>query len=386
MHERDLAMLSTYPPRSCGIATFCSDTVKSLADTNLRCRVFAIDEETTVREYPPEVAWVLKANDRAAHAAAGRTLQASSAEAVIVQHEFGIFGGPDGEWLLDLYAEIQKPIFTTLHTVPIRPSPNQRRILERLSAESQGLIVLSEIARGLLADIYNITENVSMVPHGVPDIQFANSSQGKKNFTLDVGNRPIVSTFGLIGRGKGLEYGIKALVDVKRNIPDVLYIIAGRTHPAVIQSEGEAYRTELMALIREYHLDDNVIFINEFLSLSDLIRLLAATDVYFTPYINPDQVVSGTLAYAMGAGKAIISTPYLYAQELLGEQRGLLCNFSDSADMAEKLVLLLSDDTLRLAIEQRSYSFGHAMIWSRIAQQLVSIYTTSATSLTVSNV
>lgn len=373
-------MISTYPPRSCGLATFCHDVVTGLAGAGLQSRIVAIDEGPTIRSYPPEVWARLRSDNRETYATLGRKIAQSTAAAVAVQHEFGIFGGADGEWLLDLYAEIEKPIFTTLHTVLPKPSENQRLILAKISAYSRSTIVLSEVARTLLAEVYGISENVIVVPHGVPDVPWTATSEGKKRFDPALVGRPIVSTFGLMSRGKGLEYAVEALRRVKNTVPDVLYLIAGRTHPTILEHEGESYRSELKALIREYQLGENIFFIDQFLELDELLALLAATDVYFTPYINPDQVVSGTLAYAMGAGKAILSTPYLYAQELLADQRGLLCEFCDSAGMAEQLEMLLSDDVLRARFERRSYQFGRTMIWPQVSRQLAAIYMGATTT------
>jgi len=360
--------LGTYPPRECGIATFTQDVVRSYDGAfDSRSGVIAIDEPGADRTYGPSVVARLGQDDRPAYTELAKRIDASDADLVCVQHEYGLFGGEDGAWFLDLLDAIEKPVVVSLHTVLPKPEPAHRDLAAAICRCADAVIVLSQTGKDILVATYGVeASKVSVVHHGVPDVPFRGTSEGKA--ALNVGDRPIVSTFGLISRGKGLEFGIEAMRDVVDRHPDALYLILGQTHPGVRRFEGESYRDSLRAKTIELGLERNVEFVDRFLDFDELLAYLAATDVYLTPYLNPVQIVSGTLAYAVGIGKAIVSTRYLYAEELLANGRGLLVPFRDAGALGTALGSLLDDPWYRRAIERRAYRFGRQMTWPHVAR------------------
>lgn len=362
--------LGSFPPRECGIATFTKDVVDSY-DLRFATRsdVVAIDEPGgEARTYPPQVAGRLREQERESYAEIAAILDEHPCDLVNIQHEYGLFGGPDGEWLIDLLRAIRKPVVTSLHTVLPEPSDHHLAVARRICELSSAIVVLSETGRGILVDRYGVDPTkVRVIHHGVPDVPFRDTDGPKASFGF--GQRTVISTFGLINRGKGLEYAIEAMRAIVRRHPDVLYLILGETHPNVRRQEGESYRESLHALIAQYGLENNVKLIDRYLEFGELVNYLAATDIYLTPYLNPTQVVSGTLAYAVGCGKAIVSTPYLYARELLAHQRGFLCEFRDADSIAGHVTALLDDPGLRRSIERRAYRFGREMTWPNVATE-----------------
>jgi glycosyltransferase involved in cell wall biosynthesis len=363
-----MLFLGSFPPRECGIATFMKDVVDSFdAAYGTRSGVIAIDEPGGEnRTYPDQVVATLDQNDITSYRRVAELVNASACDALNIQHEYGLFGGDDGEWVLELVAAIRKPVVTSLHTVLPEPSPQHLRVARALCATSSMVVVLSETGREILIDRYDVDPaKIRVIPHGVPDVPFADTAAAKRR--IGFGGRMTISTFGLINRGKGLEYAIEAMGAVVRSHPEALYLILGQTHPVIRRNEGESYRRALEQSIADNNLSDNVVLVDKYLDFDELLAYLSATDVYLTPYLNPVQIVSGTLAYAVGCGKAIVSTPYLYAKELLANGRGFTVPFRDASAIATTLVALLDDPALREATERRAYKYGRRMTWPHVA-------------------
>jgi len=360
--------LGSFPPRECGIATFTKDVVDSYDRAfGTRSEIVAVDEAGgDVRRYPSQVIARLQQNDRASYSEVAAFVNQHPSDLLNVQHEYGLFGGDRGEWLVDLLRQVEKPVVLTMHTVLPEPDEGMLRITRSLCDFASAVVALSETGRNLLERVYKINPvKLRTIHHGVPDVPFRPTDAAKASF--GIGQRLVISTFGLINRGKGLEYAIEAMRDVVKHHPEALYLILGETHPVVRRQEGESYRESLQAMVAEFGLTNNVRLIDKYLEFDELVSYLEATDVYLTPYLNPVQIVSGTLAYAMGCGKAIVSTPYLYAEELLANHRGFLCKFRDSETIAKWLIALFDDPALRRATERRAYRFGRQMTWPHVA-------------------
>jgi glycosyltransferase involved in cell wall biosynthesis len=362
--------LGSYPPRECGIATFTKDVVDAYDRAfGFASPVIAIDEPgADTRRYDPEVVARIREQSRESYASAAELVSIYPADLINIQHEYGLFGGERGEWLADFMSVLDKPAVLTMHTVLPDPDETYLRVTQALCEEASKVVALSETGRGLLERVYGVDPDVlQVIHHGVPDVPFQDTAAAKASF--GIGQRTVISTFGLISRGKGLEYAIEAMRDVVKRHPETLYLILGETHPVVRRQEGESYRESLIAMVRQYGLNYNVQLIDKYLEFDEVVSYLAATDIYLTPYLNPAQIVSGTLAYAVGCGKAIVSTPYLYAQELLAHNRGFLCDFRDASSIANRLNMLLDDPALRRATERRAYRFGRQMTWPNVAMQ-----------------
>jgi glycosyltransferase involved in cell wall biosynthesis len=336
--------------------------------------IVAIDEPGAEnRSYGSNVIARLSQDDRSSYKRIARAVNAHPAQLLDIQHEYGLFGGADGAWLLDLLEELEKPVVVSLHTVLPEPTDSHRSVARRLCERADAVVVLSQTGKDILVDSYGVEpEKLHVIHHGVPDVPFRSTDAAKAKFGF--GGRTVISTFGLISRGKGLEYGIEAMRTVVKNHPEALYMILGQTHPSVRRHEGESYREELTALIASSGLENNVRLVDKYLEFDELIDYLGATDIYLTPYLNPVQIVSGTLAYAIGLGKAVVSTPYLYAKELLSESRGMLAPFRDPSGIAEAVGSLLDDPWLRRAIERRAYRFGRQMTWPHVARAYTRIF------------
>jgi glycosyltransferase involved in cell wall biosynthesis len=372
-----MLFLGSYPPRECGIATFTKDVVESYDRRfGLQSEVVAIEEPgAPAREYPPSVVATLVQDDRASYRALADFVNQHPCDALNIQHEYGLFGGEDGEWIVDLIALVRKPVIVSLHTVLPEPSANHLRVARTICATASSIVVLSATGKDVLLARYGIDpEKVQVIHHGVPDVPFRDSVAAKT--VLGLRDRQIISTFGLINRGKGLEFAIEAMRDIAAKHPDALYLILGQTHPVVRRREGEAYRESLEKLVAEYGLSDNVQLVDRYLGFDELVGFLQSTDIYLTPYLNPVQIVSGTLAYAVGLGKAIVSTPYLYAEELLAHGRGFLVQFRDAPSIATTINALLADPDLRASTERRSYRFGRQMTWPNVAQEYGRLFNT----------
>lgn len=375
LNHIDIAYVATYPPQECGIATFTRDLATAISKYTPFSDplVVAISGEADIEPFPKIVKYQIHKPDLQSYLDAADFINDSTVGAVSLQHEYGIFGGPDGEYVLEFLGRLKKPIFATLHTVLFNPSPNQKRIVQEIARLAKGVIVMVKMGRNMLINNYDIPpEKVFVIPHGVPNVHRVSASTVKK--TLGIADRPVISSFGLINRGKGIEYAIQAMPYVLEKYPDAIYLVLGETHPGVRNYEGESYRTYLLQLVSDLGLQKNVRFNNRYLALEELINYLCATDVYVTPYINKDQIVSGTLAYALGCGKAIVSTPYLYAEEVLSEGRGVLVDFKDPEGMGSRINEILSNPSIREPMEARAYKYGRRAAWFNVAIDYLNLF------------
>ena len=364
-----VALIGNFLPRKCGLATYTTDTFTALKGRfpGLRIDVYAMDDHPGRYDYPPEVTLSIPDQDRLAYTAAARAIEGSGAQAVWLQHEYGIFGGPAGEHILALLDRISIPVIITLHTILEKPSADERRVMEGLLRRAAKVVVMAERGREILERVYGASSRmIVMIPHGVPDREFINPDVLKSRFGWE--GRKTVLTFGLLAPNKGIETMINALPEIVAAHPDVLYAVLGATHPNLVAHEGEAYRDGLKALAVERGVSDHVEFIDAFLEHNELIDYLQAADIYATPYINPAQITSGTLSYAVGVGKAVVSTPYVHATEILGDGHGVLVDFGDSPAFAREINALLGSDRNRTKLSERAYARGRTMIWPRLAE------------------
>lgn len=364
-----LALIGDYVPRKCGIATFTHDVFRALtaADAETECFIVAVNDLAGGYPYPPEVRFEIAEQDLRSYRRAADYLNFTNAEVVCVQHEFGIYGGAAGSHLLALLRRLNMPVVTQLHTILAEPNEDQMRVMQELIRLSTRLIVMSERGRRMLEEIYRApADRLDVIPHGIPDMPLLDSNSYKSQFGVE--GKLVLLTFGLLSPGKGIEHVIRALPEVVKEFPDLVYIVLGATHPNLLREEGEAHRVGLERLAAELGVKKHVVFYNRFVELPELKEFLGATDIYITPYLNPAQITSGTLAYAFGCGKAVISTPYWHAEELLADGRGVLVPFRDSAAIARELCALLRDDERRAAMCEQSHRLGREMAWSRTAQ------------------
>jgi len=370
-----IAFLGDYPPRLCGIATFTHDLRGAIAEAapGSDCFVGAVNDRVEGYDYPPPVRFELLEKERDSYRRAADYLNFNNADVLSVQHEFGIYGGPAGSHLLSLLKEVRMPVVTTLHTVLHQPDPIQRKVMEELVDQSDRLVVMAEKGAEILRESYRVPgSKIDIIPHGIPDVPFAPAGPFKARFGVE--GRQVLLTFGLIGPGKGIEHVIDALPAIVRRHPNVVYIVLGATHPRLLEQEGERYRLSLKRLAEERGVKENIIFHNLFVSLDDLKEFIGATDIYVTPYLNEAQVTSGTLAYVFGAGKAVVSTPYWHARELLADGRGELVPFGDPAAMAEAVCGLLDDERRMEKLQRDAYAIGRGMIWPAVAGRYLEVF------------
>ncbi|MCP4246919.1 MAG: glycosyltransferase [bacterium] len=372
------AFVSSYVPRKCGIATFTHDLASAVAGdvfgqplANAACvRIAALEDREGAYDYGPEVALRIRQHRRQDYRTAAEVLNTSRVDAVSLQHEYGLFGGIEGQWILDLLDRLETPLVSTLHTVLSQPNTGQRTVLHRVCERSSKVVVMADRARRLLSECYGVpTERIRLIHHGVPDAPFADPADYKSRFQL--AGRPTVLTFGLLSPNKGIELMLEALARVVPDFPDLAYIVLGATHPGVRRESGEQYRLSLERRAVELGIQRNVQLYNRYVSTADLLDYLLAADLYVTPYPGKEQITSGTLAYALASGRAIISTPYWYAQELLAGGRGRLVGFGDVDALAGQLAELLSDPRQRQEIREAAYAFGRQMVWPRVAAAYV---------------
>jgi glycosyltransferase involved in cell wall biosynthesis len=364
-----VAFLGDYLPRKCGIATFTTDLRCAVAKEfpALQCLVVPVNDLADGYDYPAEVRFEIAEQDLPSYLRAADFLNITDVDVVCVEHEFGIFGGPAGSHVLALLRELRMPIVTTLHTVLREPNEEQRRVMRDLIRLSTRLVVMSERGREFLLDVYQApATKIDLIPHGIPDMPFADPNYFKDEFA--VAGKQVLLTFGLLSPNKGIEYALRALPDIIREFPNVIYIVLGQTHPNLLRDEGEAYRLSLERLAKDLGVQKNVVFFNRFVELEELMRFIGAADIYLTPYLTEAQITSGTLAYAFGAGNAVVSTPYWHAAELLTAERGKLVPFRDAPAIAVAVVELLRDETLRHTMRKNAYKLGRDMVWSRVAQ------------------
>lgn len=365
-----IAFIGNYLPRQCGIATFTTDLCEAMAAEygDKTFIAMPVNDNGVGYDYPDRVRFELTEKDIDSYRRAADFLNINNVDLACLQFEYGIFGGRAGSHILALLRELRMPIVTTLHTILRDPGQDQRRVLEEVMGVSDRLVVMSDRGAEFLQDIYHvIPEKIDRIPHGIPDVPFADPSFNKDMFGVE--GKIVLLSFGLLSPNKGIETVINALPDIVARYPNIVYMIVGATHPHVIRREGEAYRLSLQWLAQEKGVEGNVIFYNRFVSLEELIEFISAADIYITPYLNAAQITSGTLAYTLGAGKAVISTPYWYAEEMLAEGRGALVSFNDPAAMAAQVVSLLGNESERQAMRKRAYLFGRAMVWPQVAQR-----------------
>ncbi len=364
-----LALIGNFLPRKCGLATFTTDVFTAMRGRfpDVAVDVYAMDDHPGRYAYPSEVTGAIAQDDLSSYLATARAIETSGAQAIWVQHEYGIYGGKAGDYLLTLLDRTTLPVIVTLHTVLEKPSIDERRVMEGLLSRSARIIVMAERGREILRRVYAADpRQIVMIPHGVPDRALIDPETLKDRFGWT--DRQIVLTFGLLAPNKGIETMIHALPAIVERHPDMLYVVLGATHPNLVAHEGEAYRDRLKAQAADLGVGDNIAFIDAFLEHDDLIDYLQAADIYATPYTNPAQITSGTLSYAIGVGKAVISTPYVHATEILADGHGIMVDFGDAAGFAREIDELLSSDRNRHRLSRRAYERGRTMIWPRLAE------------------
>src|SRR6266850_1163332 len=364
-----IAVIGNYLPRQCGIATFTTDLCGAIAAEYGTARLLALPVNDTDQgyDYPPRVRWALAQDDVKSYQDAAEFLNFNNIDMVCLQHEYGIFGGPAGSHILHLLRGLKMPLVTTLHTVLRQPNPDQMLVMEEIAELSDRLIVMSQLSSQFLQEVFKVPgSKIDLVPHGVPDLPFLDPNFYKDRFGVE--GKAVLLTFGLLSPNKGIENVIQALPQILSKHQNVVYLVAGATHPHVLRRDGDKYRATLQALAKEMGVESQVIFHDRFVSTEEMAEFIGAADIYITPYRHEAQVVSGTLAYALGAGKAIISTPYWHAIELLDDRRGALVPFEHPGAIAQKTIELLDTPAIRHAMRKRAYLFSREMVWKRVAQ------------------
>ncbi len=375
--ERPLNVIyiSSYIPRKCGIATYTKDLTNAINLLNSRslAEILAINHSEEHLEYPWEAKFKITHNDLSTYLSAAEYVNQSHADVVSLQHEFGLFGGECGEYILPFVEALEVPLVTTFHTVVTDYTGKQAEILRRIAQKSSAIIVMMEDVAERLVEHYGIPhEKIVVIPHGVPDIPFNSAYAHKKKRKMS--DRLVLGNINLLDTNKGIEYALEAVAEIKKTVPEVLYVIIGQTHPEVVKQNGEAYRNFLKKRVRELGIANNVRFVNEYLPLRELVDWLKTIDIYITPYLDPQQVTSGALAYAIGAGKACISTPYIYSKEMLSENRGVIIPFRDSKAIADAVLDLVQHPEKKEAIEANAYRFGRLMTWPNVAQSELNLF------------
>lgn len=372
-----IVFVSSQLPRRCGIATFSADLMAAVkaADPRVKLRVAAIDEPNEARLYDGKVRWRIRQGDPENYRAAAEAINRSKADIVNVQHEFGLYGTwTDGVYIDHLRPFLEalgKPVVTTLHSVPPDPTPSMREAIRSTVQLSDATVVMAEAAALVLARQYGIAEVPIVIPHGMPSIH--PHGRGRMKQKLGVPGRTLISTFGLVDPRKGIEFMIEAMPAIVSRHPAALYIVAGQTHPELRRVDGEAYRNRLIQTVKRLSLEASVSFVDEYMAQRDIIELLLASDVYVTPYLDPKQITSGTLAYALGAGKAIVSTPYLHAGEALADGRGVLVPFRDAGALADAVTGLLDNPDRKHELERAAYEYANDMAWPRTGEHWLAL-------------
>jgi glycosyltransferase involved in cell wall biosynthesis len=372
-----IAFVATCPPRQCGIATFSKDLEQALYAANPAVRIqwAAINETTSIRPYGPEVSWRIRQGDPESYRRTALALNDSAIEVVSLQHEFGLYGtwgDPFEDHLPPFLEALTKPLVTTLHTILPHPAASVLASVQRIARRSQQLVVMAERAKSMLVEDYGVsTDKVTVIPHGVPPVEPTGRRHMKEQLALS--GRTMLTTFGLVDPRKGLEYMIEAMQTVRRIDPTALYLIVGKTHPELVRHAGESYRNQLWQLVKQGGLEHHVDFVDEYLTQTEIVDYLLASDVYVTPYLDPQQITSGTLAYALGAGKAIVSTPYAHAVEALAEERGLLVPFRSPTELAQATLTILGDPSLKRRLEQNAYAYGRETAWPRVGERMLTV-------------
>jgi glycosyltransferase involved in cell wall biosynthesis len=370
-----IAVIGNHLPRQCGIATFTTDLCDAIAAEYgaAQLSVVAVNDGHSTYSYPERVRFEISEGDIASYRAAADYLNTSNVDLVCLQHEYGIFGGKSGNHIMELLKHLKMPVVTTLHTVLREPNLDQRVVMHKIAARSERLILMSQYSSRVLQEVFMVSaEKIDLIPHGIPDLPFDQPDTYKKRFSCQ--GKSVLLTFGLLSPNKGLESVIQAMPCILASHRNVIYMIAGATHPQIRAREGDRYRLELQALAKKLGVEQQVLFVNRFVSPEEMASLVGSADIYITSYCHEAQAVSGTLAYALGAGKAIISTPYWYAAEVLDQGRGMLVPFENSAAIATATIALLADDEAREAMRKRAYLYARPMVWKRVAQSYMAAF------------
>ncbi|HEV7138433.1 MAG TPA: glycosyltransferase family 4 protein, partial [Steroidobacteraceae bacterium] len=370
-----LAFIGNSLPRRCGIATFTTDLQQAISKSHrgVETAIVAMTDHARTYDYPPAVHLQINDENLQDYARAADFLNTSHFEAVCLQHEFGIFGGDAGNHILALLSRLTMPIVTTCHTILSEPRPAQRAVMNEIIDASSKVIVMAEKGRDLLRTVWTVPpEKIEVIPHGIPDSPFLDPDTAKAK--LGFGRKPVILTFGLISPNKGIEVMIDAMPSILKLRPDAVYVVLGATHPNLVLREGEAYRESLMARVLALGIEPHVVFLDRFVDQPTLLDFISMCDVYVTPYLNEAQMTSGTLAYSFGLGKAVVSTPYWHARELLADGRGVLVPFGDAKAIGSAIAGLLTDETRRHAMRERAYASSRSMTWERAAERYLAIF------------
>lgn len=364
-----IAFIGNYLPRQCGIATFTTDLCESMSlqFPDIQCFAIPVTDIPEGYDYPERVRFEIKEQDLDSYKRAADFLNINNPGVVSLQHEYGIFGGPAGSYILTILRQLRMPVVTTLHTVLNKPNQQQYKVMEELIDLSDYVVVMNKKAVNLLTAIYKASDTkIRLIPHGIPDVPFIDPNFYKDQFGVE--GKTVLLTFGLLSPRKGIEVALQALPEVIKEFPNIVYIILGVTHPNLVRQEGEAYRLNLQRLAEDLAIIKNVIFYNRFVTTEELKEFIVIADIYITPYLTEDQITSGTLAYSFGAGNAVISTPFWHATELLGDGKGILVPFGDPAAISKEIIRLLRNETERHALRKNAYLLGREMVWSNIAK------------------
>jgi len=370
-----VALVGNHLPRQCGIATFTTDLCDAItAEFGADClSVVAVNDGHSPYTYPARVCFEIAEGEISSYRSAALYLNSSNVDLVCLQHEYGIFGGNAGSHVLEFLQYLTLPVVTTLHTVLRNPDSFQRAVMQQIVSRSDRMVVMSQQSSRVLQNVFGVREGkIDVIPHGIPDLPFEEPEVYKETLALE--GKSVLLTFGLLSPNKGFESVIRALPRILSYRSNAVYLIAGATHPHVRAREGDRYRDQLQALARKIGVEKEVLFHNRFVTPQEMASLVGSADIYITPYCHEAQAVSGTLAYALGAGKAIISTPYWHASELLNDGRGRLVPFENPDAIASAAIELLGNEPERLAMRQRAYAHGRQMVWSRVGQSYMASF------------
>lgn len=368
-----VAFVSSYPPRHCGIGTFTKPLERVMNELYLSVPAEIVAVSDADYKYDKKVSWVIKDRTKKSFAQAADYLNQSKIEVVNVQHEYGLYGGEAGEHVLEFYGRLKKPVVTTLHSVLTKHSPKRAWVTQKILDKSSSVIAMTELAKQMLLEIFNIDEDkIEVIPHGVPNIRPNQQNQAKNKLKLT--DKVVLATFGLLNPGKGIDFGIRALPEIIKQFPNLVYLVIGQTHPVWRRQHGEVYRHYLEKLVKDLDLRGHVKFINEYLDYQLLVDYLKATDIYLMLQTDPNQAFSGSAAYALGCGKPIIGTPTPFNRETLADQRGELVPFEDEYSVRKKIINLLSDGDLRREMSVKAYRYGRDMIWPRVALDYLKVF------------
>ena len=375
--DSKICFLGNFPPRECGIATFTQDLVVSMNkkfNPVLKSKVIALNEDSDFYNYDNRVLMQLNKDSKKEYKfTAEKVNKANDVKLISIQHEFGIFGGEYGDYLLKFLEKNEKPVAITFHSVLPDPDDDRKEVVKSIASNSDAIIVMADAAVDILNKDYNISRGkLHVVHHGIPNVPFSSSEPFKKKLKLE--NRPVLSTFGLLSKGKGIEYMIKSLPPLVKKYPNLLYLIIGETHPVVRRNEGEVYRNKLVKLVSDLGLNNNVKFHNKFITLQELLQYLLATDIYVCTNLERNQIVSGTLSYAMGCGRPVVSTPIIYAEELLADGRGELAKFKNPQSYTVAIDKLLSNEEERIEMCKQAYAYTRSMTWSNVASRYLNVF------------